>query len=89
MRKDKPSRTALKVALNIVTLGSKPGMEAFFLPALWKLRRNCLLLPVRLEQELYDGPVPNEWSLSTKRSTGCCRVSLRPLLTERHSVSAR
>jgi len=32
MRKDKPSRTALKVALNIVTLGSKPGMEAI-LPA--------------------------------------------------------
>jgi methyltransferase (TIGR00027 family) len=29
MRKDKPSRTALKVAMNIVTLGSKPGMEAF------------------------------------------------------------
>jgi len=28
MRKDKPSRTALKLALNIVTLGSKPGMEA-------------------------------------------------------------
>jgi methyltransferase (TIGR00027 family) len=28
MRKDRPSRTALKVALNIVTLGSKPGMEA-------------------------------------------------------------
>ena len=28
MRKDKPSRTALKVAFNIVTLGSKPGMEA-------------------------------------------------------------
>jgi methyltransferase (TIGR00027 family) len=32
MRKDKPSRTALKVALNTVTLGSKPGMEAI-LPA--------------------------------------------------------
>jgi len=28
MRRDKPSRTALKVAFNIVTLGSKPGMEA-------------------------------------------------------------
>jgi methyltransferase (TIGR00027 family) len=28
MRKDKPSRTALKVAFNIVTLGSKPEMEA-------------------------------------------------------------
>jgi len=32
MRKDKPSRTALKVALNIVTLGSKPAVEAI-LPA--------------------------------------------------------
>ena len=32
MRKDKPSRTALKVAFNIITLGSKPGMEAI-LPA--------------------------------------------------------
>jgi methyltransferase (TIGR00027 family) len=28
MRKDRPSRTALKVALNMVTLGSKPGLEA-------------------------------------------------------------
>ena len=32
MRNDKPSRTAPKVAFNIVTLGSKPGMEAI-LPA--------------------------------------------------------
>ena len=32
MRKEKPSRTALKVALSTVTLGSKPGMEAI-LPA--------------------------------------------------------
>ncbi len=32
MRKDQPSRTAYKVALIIVTLGSKPGMEAI-LPA--------------------------------------------------------
>ncbi len=27
MRKDKPSRTAYKVALNVVTLGAKPGLE--------------------------------------------------------------
>ncbi len=27
MRKDKPSRTAYKVALNIVTLGAKQGMD--------------------------------------------------------------
>ncbi len=29
MRKDKPSRTAYKVALNIVTLGAKPGIDRF------------------------------------------------------------
>jgi hypothetical protein len=27
MRKDKPSRPAYKVALNVVTLGAKPGMD--------------------------------------------------------------
>ena len=32
MRKDKPSRTALKVALNIVTLGAKPGMDRILPP---------------------------------------------------------
>lgn len=32
MRKDKPSRTAYKVAMNIVTLGSKPGMAKFIPP---------------------------------------------------------
>ncbi len=29
MRNDKPSKTARKVALNIVTLGAKHGMEFF------------------------------------------------------------
>jgi len=29
VRKDKPSRTAYKVALNVVTLGAKPGMDRF------------------------------------------------------------
>ena len=29
MQKDKPSRTAYKVALNVVTLGVKPGMDRF------------------------------------------------------------
>jgi len=32
MRKDKPSRTAYKVALNVITLGAKPGMDRFFPP---------------------------------------------------------
>lgn len=32
MRKDKPSRTAYKVALNIITLGAKPGMDKVLPP---------------------------------------------------------
>ena len=32
MRQDKPSRTAYKVALNVVTLGAKPGMDRIFPP---------------------------------------------------------
>jgi len=32
MRQDKPSRTAYKVALNIVTLGAKPGINRLFPP---------------------------------------------------------
>ena len=34
MRKDKPSRTAYKVALNIVTLGAKRGMEEVLPPGI-------------------------------------------------------
>lgn len=34
MRKDKPSMTARKVALNIVTLGAKPGMDNVFPPGI-------------------------------------------------------
>ena len=34
MRKDKPSRTARKVALNIITLGAKPGMDKVFPPGI-------------------------------------------------------
>ncbi len=30
MRKNKPSRTAYKIALNLITLGSKPGMDKVF-----------------------------------------------------------
>jgi methyltransferase (TIGR00027 family) len=43
MRKDKPSRTAYKVALNIVTLGSKPGMEALLPPGIVQATRKLLV----------------------------------------------
>ena len=34
MRKNKPSRTAYKVAMNIITLGAKPGMEKILPPGI-------------------------------------------------------
>ncbi len=34
MRKDKPSRTAYKVALSVVTLGAKPGMDLILPPGI-------------------------------------------------------
>ncbi len=34
MRKDKPSRTAYKVALSVVTLGAKPGMDKILPPGI-------------------------------------------------------
>ena len=43
MRKSKPSRTAYKVALNIVTLGSKPGMEAVLPPGIVLATRKLLV----------------------------------------------
>lgn len=60
MKKDKPSRTAYKVALNSVILGAKPGMDKFLPPALCRLWRNCWLLPARWDQELFDGLVAGE-----------------------------
>ena len=34
MRKDKPSRTALKVAMNLITLAAKPGMDGILPPGI-------------------------------------------------------
>ena len=43
MGKDKTSRTAYKVALNIVTLGSKPGMEDILPPGIVPATRKLLV----------------------------------------------
>ena len=43
MRKDKPSMTARKVALNIVTLGSKPGMDKVLPPGIVKTTTEMLV----------------------------------------------
>ena len=43
MRKDKPSRTARKVAFNIITLGSKPGMDKILPPGIVEVTKKLLL----------------------------------------------
>lgn len=43
MHKDKPSRTAYKVALAVVTLGIKPGMEKILPPGIVSATRQLLL----------------------------------------------
>jgi len=43
MHQDKPSRTAYKVALNVVTLGAKPGMDKFFPPGTVQATENLLV----------------------------------------------
>lgn len=43
MRKNKPSRTAYKVAMNILTLGTKPGMERYFPPGVLKATAELLV----------------------------------------------
>jgi len=43
MRKDKPSKTAYKVALNIVTLGAKPGMDKVLPPGIVEATERLLI----------------------------------------------
>ena len=43
MRKDKPSRTAYKVALALVTLGIKPGMDRLLPPGIVAATKQLLL----------------------------------------------
>ena len=43
VQKDKPSRTAYKVALNVVTLGAKPGMDRFLPPGIVQATEKLLV----------------------------------------------
>jgi len=44
MRKDKPSRTAYKVAMNVVTLGAKPGMAEVLPPGIVDATEKLLIV---------------------------------------------
>ena len=43
MRKNKPSRTALKVAMNLLTLGAKPGMDQILPPGIVEATEELLV----------------------------------------------
>lgn len=60
MRKDKPSRTAYKVALNIVTLGVVPGMEEVLPPGIVEATAQLLVASGAI------GEIGVRWSRSRK-----------------------
>ena len=88
MRKDRPSRTALKVALNIVTLGSKPGMEAILPSGIADATRKLLVASsaagertVKWSQsqisvaiyEAFDWMLPGQFEAFARRKAFCER----------------
>ena len=60
MQKDKPSRTAYKVALNIVTLGAKPGMDRILPPGIVPATEKLLVASGEV------GPRTLRWSRSKR-----------------------
>jgi methyltransferase (TIGR00027 family) len=88
VRKDKPSRTALKVALNVVTLASKPGMDRILPPgtvqATEKLLVACGAAGVRTLRwarsqrmvsvyEAFDWMLPGQFEAFAHRKAFCER----------------
>ncbi len=88
MRKDKPSRTALKVAFSIVTLGSKPGMEAILPSGIVDATRKLLVasgaageITVKWAQsqtsvaiyEAFDWMLPGQFEAFAHRKAFCER----------------
>ncbi len=88
MRKDKPSRTAYKVALNIVTLGAKPGMERFLPPGIVQATEKLLVTSGAIGArtlrwsrsrrmvsvyEAFDWMLPGQFEAFAHRKTFCER----------------
>lgn len=89
MRDNKPSRTALKVALVIVTLGAKPGMVNILPPDIVQASQELLLASGAV------GPRTIRWADSRlavsvyEALTGCYRVNLMLLPTEKLSLNGK
>ena len=88
MRKDKPSKTAFKVALIIVTLGAKPGMDKILPPGIIEATKKLLVASgaasaraVRWSgsqrmvavYEAFDWMLPGEFAAISRRKAFCER----------------
>jgi len=88
VQKDKPSRTAYKVALNVVTLGAKPGMDRFLPPGIVQATEKLLVASgaagtrtVRWSRsqrmvsvyEAFDWMLPGQFEAFAHRKTLCER----------------
>ncbi|MCP4627172.1 MAG: hypothetical protein GY850_27225 [bacterium] len=67
MRKDRPSRTALKVAFNIVTFGSKPGMEAILPAGIVDATRKLLVASGAAGARTITGKMGTSYRIFVKR----------------------
>ena len=88
MRKERPSRTAYKVALNVVTLGVKPGMDRVLPPGIVEATERVLLASgaaterdIRLSRsprmvavyEWFDWMLPGQFEAFAHRKAFCER----------------
>jgi len=88
MRKDKPSRTACKVALNIVTLGAKPGMADVLPPGIVEASMRLLVASGAVSErwvrwahsarmvrvyEAFDWMLPGQFEAFAHRKAFCQR----------------
>jgi methyltransferase (TIGR00027 family) len=88
MRKDKPSRTAYKVALNVVTLGAKSGMDGLLPPGIVQATEKLLVASgavgartIRWSRsqrmvfvyEAFDWMLPGQFEAFAHRKTFCER----------------
>jgi methyltransferase (TIGR00027 family) len=88
MRQDKPSRTASKVAMNIITLGAKPGMDKIFPPGTVQATEKLLIASgaasartvrwsrsqrVRSIYEAFDWMLPGQFEAFAHRKAFCER----------------
>ena len=74
MRRDRPSRTALKVALNLITLGSKPGMESILPSGIVEATAQLLVIQTmigagRMLRETGEEPVTLRQKVTTPGGT--------------------